>query len=309
MAEMPVSTGSLGRSRRVGFSGWPATGRMTCPEIGGPPSSGSPRPLQTRPSQLFPTGICTGAPEKATVVDRGTSPSVPSKTWTTARSWSTSRTMPWRSAASGPTPLIRMTAASSQPTPTPRAPASAVRGSPRCPSRRPGGTAGGRRRSGCRSSQPPDQRHHPGLSGDDPVGVLGRGVRGGAAPVRSRAPLDLGGEHAPLHGGLSLVDDGEDRVDQCRRLAAEQWASLADRAFCCSTPSRRSRPARRTTRSCPGRYRFRPGRRGRPGGPPRRAARSPARGEPAHSGSPCSAYQWPSRSASREKEPDQLTAG
>ena len=94
IAEMPVRTGSLGRSRRVGFSGLPATERTTCPEIGGPPSIGSPRPLQTRPSQPSPTGISTGAPEKVTVVDRGTRPSVPSKTCTTARSWSTSRTMP-----------------------------------------------------------------------------------------------------------------------------------------------------------------------------------------------------------------------
>ena len=56
MAEMPVSTGSAGGSRRAGLSGEPATGAVLGPWTGGPPSTGSPRPLQTRPSQPEPDG-------------------------------------------------------------------------------------------------------------------------------------------------------------------------------------------------------------------------------------------------------------
>ena len=64
MTEIPVRMGSRGTSRTVGLSGEPATGRVTAPSMGGPPSSGSPIPFQTRPSHPSPTGISRGRPSK-----------------------------------------------------------------------------------------------------------------------------------------------------------------------------------------------------------------------------------------------------
>ena len=77
---------SRGVSRAPGLIGLPATLVHASPRIGGPPSSGSPRPLQTRPSHASPTGIRSGLPANATRVPSRRSPSVPSKTCTTARS-------------------------------------------------------------------------------------------------------------------------------------------------------------------------------------------------------------------------------
>ena len=67
MAETPVSTGSRGRLPADGVERGPATGAaVAAPRTGGPPSSGSPRPLQTRPSQPAPTGTRSGSPVNAT---------------------------------------------------------------------------------------------------------------------------------------------------------------------------------------------------------------------------------------------------
>ena len=113
IAETPVSTGSRGVSRCHGLIGSPATSRVSTPRTGGPPSSGSPRPLHTRPSQPSPTGMRSGEPVKATRRPSVPIPSVPSKTWTTARSSWTSSTTPWRTSPEA----RRISAISSQPTP------------------------------------------------------------------------------------------------------------------------------------------------------------------------------------------------
>ena len=44
--------------------------------MGGPPSSGSPIPFQTRPSQPSPTGISSGWPSNATETEAGSMPEV-----------------------------------------------------------------------------------------------------------------------------------------------------------------------------------------------------------------------------------------
>ena len=126
ITEIPVSTGSAGGSRSTGLIGEPATGMLTSPVMAGPPSTGSPRPLHTRPSQPVPTGIRSGLPLKATRVVVGAIPSVPSRTCTTARSRSTSRTSPCRVSPA----WVRIVANSSQPTPrTPRTTRSGPRSS------------------------------------------------------------------------------------------------------------------------------------------------------------------------------------
>ena len=101
IADTPVSTGSAGGSRMRRVERAAGDRRAArAPSTGGPPSIGSPRPLQTRPSQPAPTGIRSGSPgERDRVRRRGRMPSVPSSTWTTARSRSTSRTSPCRSLA------------------------------------------------------------------------------------------------------------------------------------------------------------------------------------------------------------------
>ena len=96
MTEMPVRIASLGVSRAVGLSGAPFTSAKVSPKIGGPPSSGVPRPLHTRPSQASPTPMRIGWPENRTAVPVVAIPEVPSSTWITARSRSRSRTTPWR---------------------------------------------------------------------------------------------------------------------------------------------------------------------------------------------------------------------
>ena len=63
--EIPVRIGSRGTSRAVGLIGAPLTGRIVAASIGGPSSSGSPMPFQTRPSHPSPTGISSGRPSKA----------------------------------------------------------------------------------------------------------------------------------------------------------------------------------------------------------------------------------------------------
>ena len=128
ITEMPVSTGSAGGRRNAGLIGNPVTGAVCSPVTGGPPSRGSPRPLQTRPSQRGPTGIRSGLPANSTVVPAGSMPAVPSSTCTTARSPSASSTRPCRGC---PPPSSRMVANSSQPTPlTPRTISSGPRSSP-----------------------------------------------------------------------------------------------------------------------------------------------------------------------------------
>ena len=88
-----------GRSRRVGFSGLPATGADDVP--------GDRRPAVDRLSASVadaaqPALARPGSPlahrRRRRSCAAGPSPSVPSNTCTTARSWSISRTIPWRSA-------------------------------------------------------------------------------------------------------------------------------------------------------------------------------------------------------------------
>ncbi len=114
IVDTPVMTGSRGGSRCTGFSGQPFTGAERGPAIGGPPSSGSPRPLQIRPSHSGPTASRSGWFANRTSTPPADRPSVPSRTCTVAREPSTSRTRPWRSAS----PSTWMVANSSQPTPS-----------------------------------------------------------------------------------------------------------------------------------------------------------------------------------------------
>ncbi len=114
MTDTPVRIGSRGTSRTVGLRGEPATGRVSPPSMGGPPSRGSPIPFHTRPSHPRPTGISNGRPSNATVTLSGSMPPVPWRTCTTARSPWTSRTRPRRTSPLG----SRTAAISSQPTPS-----------------------------------------------------------------------------------------------------------------------------------------------------------------------------------------------
>ena len=84
--ETPVRIGSLGVARAAGLIGQPPISRSSEPSTGGPPSSGSPRPLQTRPSHASPTGMRIGPPPNETRTLSRASPLVPSKTCTTASS-------------------------------------------------------------------------------------------------------------------------------------------------------------------------------------------------------------------------------
>src|ERR1035437_8052164 len=67
-------TGACGGCRWTGLGGHPLTGMVEVPVAGGPPSSGSPRPLQTRPSQSAPTGMCSGRPANRTRIPPGAIP-------------------------------------------------------------------------------------------------------------------------------------------------------------------------------------------------------------------------------------------
>ena len=78
--ETPVRIGSPGVARAAGLIGLPPISRRSPPRTGGPPSSGSPRPLQTRPSHSSPTGIRIGLPANETRAPASARPLVPSKT-------------------------------------------------------------------------------------------------------------------------------------------------------------------------------------------------------------------------------------
>ena len=275
MAETPVSTGSAGGSRRVGLSGLAVDrGRRRARATGGPPSTGSPRPLQTRPSQPGPTGMRSGSPAND---DPGAAPSrcrsVPSSTWTTARSRSTSRTRPCRTSPRVACRIARRTRPSrrrSTPRTTssgPRISSTSVYSTASAASAAAAAAAAHRSRSSGPASAPAGPGHRRRRPG--PVSSRARSS-GGEVEL-----LDRRGGHARARRAASQrVDRRRARRRPARRSSpAEQYASLADRALCCSTPSRSSRPAEQHHPLVPGqRRRCRRGRRGARAGRPRPAA-------------------------------------
>ncbi len=70
MAVTPVSMKSCGSSRAVGLIGTPSMRKRLRAATGGPPSAGSPTPLNTRPSRPGPTAKCSGSPRKRTRTSR-----------------------------------------------------------------------------------------------------------------------------------------------------------------------------------------------------------------------------------------------
>ena len=275
--------------------------RVAAARTGGPPSIGSPRPLQTRPSQPGPTGTRSGRPENATRV-----PPVPSRRCPRAPA---RRRGPGRPPA--PARAARRLAVSSRHGPwrtrpsrrrSPRGPPAAGRAAPRP---RVGRSRGRRGRS---PRRPSSQACSSVRSIRVPAGQTSSTSSGG---VSSRGPqqrgevdlLDLGGEHPAVDQRGAGVDHREHRVDQRGGLLGRAVRVVRGRGRSAGAPPRAA-AARRAAPPArwPGqRRRCRRARRGRPAGPPRRAASIRARRGP-QPGSPWRAYQTASASASREND-------
>ena len=106
MVPMPVWIISSGYVRSEGLMEEPWMSRYTSGMTGGPPSMGCPLPLKMRPSMSSETGVLSTSPVNSNFVFLPSTPEVPSKTWTTARSPSTSRTCPRRML---PSPSLMLT--------------------------------------------------------------------------------------------------------------------------------------------------------------------------------------------------------
>ena len=297
--------GAAARARRVErAAGRPA--RSIAPSTGGPPSIGSPRPLQTRPSQPAPTGIRSGSPVNATRAPAGSHarrcPPAPARP--------PGRGPPPARARAGRLAVGRAgsTANSSQPDAgTPRTTSSGPRSSrtagvlDRSPSAvlmRSASSAASIVRRARRS---------------DAAGVVGAGLLAGPEQRREVDLLDRRRRHPALDQRLAAVDDGEHRVDQrggLRRRAVRVVRGLS--ALCCSTASRSSRPASSDDPLVPG-QRADADELGQ-----RRSSRSASASRLDHPGPPrrpspgrrCAAYQAAERARRRgENDAGQPTAG
>ncbi len=96
IVEIPVWMNSLGSSREYGFIAFPTISSRVSLTIFGPPSRGSPSPLNTRPSSSSETGRVATSPRNFTVVSSMLIPIVGPNTWTIASPLRESSTWPCR---------------------------------------------------------------------------------------------------------------------------------------------------------------------------------------------------------------------
>ena len=245
MAEMPVSTGSAGGSRCVGLSGNPATGAPRCAEhrrtavdgvaaaVADPAQpAGADRDVQRLPGERDPGAVQphpVGALQHlhhrqvAVHLEHQAVPRPPGR-------------------PGGSRELVPADARARR---GPRAAARAARVQRGCARRR--------------ASGPVPVIAAPPARASIARRVPRDGVRVGRAGLlrrpQQRAVVDLlerRGGTPRLDQLLAPVDDGEHRLDQRRPWWRSSDASLRCSALCCSTPSRSSRPASITIRSCPG---------------------------------------------------------
>ncbi len=101
MFESPVWMNSLGSSREYGFMAFPVISSRCSLMIFGPPSRGSPRPVNTRPSISSETGSVATSPRNLTDVAVRFMLMVGPNTWTMASPFRESSTCPWRRVPSG----------------------------------------------------------------------------------------------------------------------------------------------------------------------------------------------------------------
>ena len=106
MVEIPVWIISSGYVLSLGLMGIPWMSKKASARTSGPSSIGFPLPLKMRPSMSLDTGVFRISPVNVHDVCLLSIPLVPSKTWTTAFSPSTSRTWPLRMV---PSPSLRLT--------------------------------------------------------------------------------------------------------------------------------------------------------------------------------------------------------